>query len=186
MRDKERVEPVAMSTVTSDAVADSGKTGAATIQTSGLLDEEDKKPKPFPGRAVVEKAVTYRVPIIKALDEKRLLTGVVLEPDDVDAHYDTIPADVIETAAHEFLAEYNKSTNLGLQHEDMDPPLHLVESWIVPIDLVLGDTTVKKGSWVITVKVDDDELWQSVKDGKYTGFSIGGLATVQSLEQDAA
>lgn len=181
-----REQPATKAVVTSDAVADSGKTGAAVLTTSGVLDEEDKKPKPYPGRVVVEKAVTYRVPIIKAADEKRLLTGVVLEPDSVDAHYDTIPADVIETAAHEFLAEYNKSTTLGLQHEDMEPPLELVESWIVPIDLVLGNTTVKKGSWVITVKVNDDELWQAVKDGKYTGFSIGGLATVENLEQEAA
>ena len=33
---------------------------------------------------------------------------------------------------------------------------------------------VKKGSWVISVKVISDRLWKMVKDGELTGFSIGG------------
>lgn len=124
------------------------------------------------------------VPITKLQEDQRLITGVVLIPDTVDAHGDTIPADVIEKAAHNFLAEYNSKTTMGLMHTDMNPPIDLVESYIAPIDLVLGSTSIKAGSWIITARVNDDVIWQKVKDGKLTGFSIGGKAKVQDLESD--
>jgi hypothetical protein len=28
----------------------------------------------------------------------------------------------------------------------------------------------------MTVKIEDDEMWEAVKSGEYTGFSIGGSA----------
>jgi hypothetical protein len=31
-----------------------------------------------------------------------------------------------------------------------------------------------KGTWMISMKVDNDEVWQDVKDGKIKGFSIEG------------
>jgi len=31
-----------------------------------------------------------------------------------------------------------------------------------------------KGTWMISMKVDNDEVWQDVKDGKVKGFSIEG------------
>jgi hypothetical protein len=30
--------------------------------------------------------------------------------------------------------------------------------------------------WIIAVKVHDDETWEQVKQGRFTGFSIGGRA----------
>lgn len=125
------------------------------------------------------------VPIAKLQKEKQLITGVVLIPNTVDAHGDIIPREVIEEAAHNFLAEYNSKTTMGLMHEDMTPPIDLVESFIAPIDLVLGSTTVIAGSWVITARVNDSGIWQKVKDGKLTGFSIGGKAQVQQLQTES-
>lgn len=123
------------------------------------------------------------VPIAKANDEKQLITGIVLMPDTVDAHGDIMSAEVIEEAAHNFLAEYNSKTTMGLMHKDMNPPIDLVESYIAPLDIVLGSTIVKTGSWVITARVNDKTIWQKVKDGKLTGFSIGGTAQVMQLKQ---
>jgi hypothetical protein len=31
-----------------------------------------------------------------------------------------------------------------------------------------------KGTWMITMKVSDDETWSRVKDGKLKGFSVQG------------
>ena len=33
----------------------------------------------------------------------------------------------------------------------------------------------KEGSWVVTMKVDNDAVWQDIKDKKYLGLSIEGI-----------
>ena len=122
------------------------------------------------------------VPILKAEAELQIVTGVVLQPEVVDAHGDIIGVDVIRETAHKFLTEYNRRTKLKLQHKDFKPGrFDLVESFIAPVDLAIGSKVVKAGSWVMSVKVNDKAIWQKVKDGKITGFSIGGRAKVKTL-----
>lgn len=117
---------------------------------------------------------TLEVPIIKAADgKKQLLYAVVSEPDTADLHDDIIPADEIEKAAHEYLRAYRV---VGLQHEER-APAEVVESFIAPVDYTADDgTVVKKGSWVMAVKVHSADLWAEIEKGAYTGFSIGGQA----------
>jgi hypothetical protein len=31
-----------------------------------------------------------------------------------------------------------------------------------------------KGTWMISMKIEDDKVWKDAKDGKYKGFSIEG------------
>lgn len=158
---------------------------------SGLVvlpaEDEDKKKKATPkvDDTYATKTKLW-VPIIKAHKERRTITGVVLEPDTVDAHKDTIPADVILDAAEDFLADINVQTTLGVQHKDFKADLQLVQSFVVSdSDIMINNVLVLKGSWVITVRVNSDKVWQQIKDGKLTGFSIGGKATVQNLETQA-
>jgi hypothetical protein len=47
------------------------------------------------------------------------------------------------------------------------------------MDFTMGQESVKKGSWIIAVKVNDDKLWSDVKSGKLTGFSVAGIAAFQ-------
>jgi len=109
--------------------------------------------------------------------EKRLVTGIVLEPDMVDAQDDTIKSEVIEKAAHMFLTQYNKETKLGLMHTTFgDIGFELCQSFLSPVEYTVGKKTVKKGSWVMTVHVTDDNRWYDIKNRRLTGFSIGGKA----------
>jgi len=135
-------------------------------------------------KAAVEKKLF--VPILKQNQDEQTITGVVLQPEIVDAQGDIIASDVIRKAAHRFLADYNKQTKLGLMHKDFKPKFELYESYIVPMEMVIGTKVVKAGSWVIVVHVLDKNVWKQVKDGKLTGFSIGGKAKVLKLEQKAA
>lgn len=131
------------------------------------------------GKAVEKYEVSLQVPILKADEEQRLVTGIVLEPDEVDAQNDTITADVIEKAAHNFLARYNRGTKLGVMHKIFgEIGVELVESFIAREDMELGGQPVKKGSWLMTVKILEEPMWKKVKSGEITGFSIGGVATV--------
>lgn len=117
--------------------------------------------------------------IVKA--EKRLVTGIVLQPDVVDAQGDIIRAEVIMDAAHNFLSKFNLVTKMGLQHKHTTPNVKLVESYIAPIDMKIGKKLISKGTWLITVKVLDDQIWAAVTAGKITGFSIGGMAKTQRI-----
>jgi hypothetical protein len=54
----------------------------------------------------------------------------------------------------------------------------VVESWIVEDperdkQQVFG-MNYPKGTWMIMMKVEEDSVWQKVKDGKLNGFSVQG------------
>jgi hypothetical protein len=34
--------------------------------------------------------------------------------------------------------------------------------------------SLPKGTWMISMKIEDDKVWKDAKDGKYKGFSIEG------------
>jgi len=131
------------------------------------------------------KKIKLYVPLIKSESEQRTVTGVVLQPEVVDAQGDIIGVEVIKEAAHDFLSKFNKSTGLGYMHEDFDVSFELCQSYIAPQDLIIEGVVVKKGSWVMVVKILDDEIWEKVKDGKIRGFSIGGTALAEKTEEAA-
>lgn len=118
----------------------------------------------------VEKS--YYIPILKRDEEKRLVVGVVLEPGVIDAHNDIVTEEEIEKAAHSFLM---RSRVIGLQHSEKGP-VDVVESYVAPVDMEVNGEMVRKGSWIMAVKVHGEAVWKDVKAGKYTGFSIGGFA----------
>jgi hypothetical protein len=140
-------------------------------------DDEDDAEDDDDEQECVEKR--FDVAILKASDEEQTVSGIVLQPEVVDAQGDIMSADVIKQAAYDFLQNFNKSTKLGLQHTTFPKgKLALVESYVAPNGIVLGAKTVKQGSWIMTVKVLDAEVWKKVKEGKIAGFSIGGRAKV--------
>ena len=70
--------------------------------------------------------------------------------------------------------EVGKAGERGFQHIDFSRKLAVVETFIAPVDFELNGRMILKGTWVMTMKVFDDEVWALVKTGKITGFSIGG------------
>jgi hypothetical protein len=143
-------------------------------------DPEAARALKEPDEDTVTKSVF--VPILKADKALQIITGVVLRPEVVDAHGDIMSADVIRESAHKFLAAHNKQTKLKLQHKSFKAGrFDLVESFIAPMDLTIGDKIVKGGSWVMSVRVNDAAIWKQVQDKKITGFSIGGRAKVKRL-----
>lgn len=119
-----------------------------------------------------------RVQILKADREQQLVYGVILEPDTYDAHGDKVSPEEIEQAAHLYMI---KSQIIGRQHSEK-ANAKLVESSIAPIDYEINGAAVKQGSWVAAVKVLDPNLWADIKEGKVTGFSIGGLAEKKPID----
>jgi len=117
--------------------------------------------------------------IIKTDIEQQIVTGVVLEPDTIDAQGDIISGSEIEGAAHRFLKD---SRVVGLKHL-VEAPANIVESHIAPIDFDFNGAKILKGSWIISVKINDDKLWEEVKAGGINSFSIGGFGIREDLGQ---
>lgn len=135
------------------------------------MDERAERPETI-------ESVDFYIPIIKKSDEEKTVTGIALQPDDVDAQGESVSADVIRKAAHKFVEGYNIVTRLGLQHNDFKKRFSLLESYLAPIDMKLEKENIKKGAWIITVRVKDDDVWKKIKNGEIKGFSIGGKAKV--------
>jgi hypothetical protein len=51
----------------------------------------------------------------------------------------------------------------------------VVESYLTPADGEMGGQSFKTGTWIMAVKVNSLSLWELIKAGEYTGFSIGGF-----------
>jgi hypothetical protein len=120
-------------------------------------------------------------------EEKRMLYGSALRADfpiyrcydygnDLDEFYVEFSADAIRRLMVKFMKNYSQK-NWTKDHMDFAEGLTVVESWIVEDPErdkanVLGLTDFGKGDWMIGVKVDDDELWHSIKEGRWHGFSV--------------
>lgn len=130
--------------------------------------------QPLPLRAQAGFQKTTR--LIKGVDpnDERFVLGIVLEPEVVDAQNDIYSADEVRLAAHRFMEEFG---GLGLMHRmRVNDHVKVLESYLAPVDLVIGDAKVRKGTWLLAVRILSDELWEAVKSGALTGFSIGGSA----------
>ena len=115
-------------------------------------------------------------PIIKALNkELRQATYIVLEPDTVDLHGDTYEAKEVQKAAHNFQIYCRKAFK---NHEKEIDGAKIVENYIAPSDMQVGEKMVKKGTW-LQVWQFDKPTWKQVKKGKYNGVSIGAYAKAE-------
>tara|TARA_S200002703_G_scaffold157144_1_gene164306 strand:- start:1385 stop:1966 length:582 start_codon:yes stop_codon:yes gene_type:complete len=124
--------------------------------------------------------------MLKASDEKkRILTGVALIPskqiyrydESIGEYYIYFSKETIEKASQLFLKESNQK-NATYEHAyDFDGGI-VVESWIVS-DPQMDKAKhygfdVPKGTWMISMKIENEKVWQDVLNGKVKGFSIEG------------
>lgn len=124
-----------------------------------------------------------RIPI-KLEDEKRLLVGAALVPNkpiyrnvNGKEFYISFDEATIEKLAQDFLAN-DYQHNITVEHQDNVDDIVVVESWIKTSE---NDKSVGYGlnepigTWFIGMKVNNDEIWQRIKDGYYKGFSIEAI-----------
>lgn len=108
---------------------------------------------------------------------KRIVYGEVLTPDAVDAQGDVVRASEIEAAAHRFLA---RGGVVGGMHTDFQGVGRVVESFVARAD----DPDFTPGAWVLGVQLSE-EAWLRVREGAWTGFSIGGRAARRPVREEA-
>lgn len=95
----------------------------------------------------------------------------------VDSHNDTIELSELENAAYEFVLNFPGEA-VGEMHKG-ESKGRLIESFMVTpekLELMgLAKDALQHGWW-IGMYIEDEELFQKVKEGEYLAFSIQGMA----------
>jgi len=118
--------------------------------------------------------------------EKRVIVGLALVPDKPiyrrsgDKEYNIIFSKETVRKASELYLKRLKLNNATLEHdEQMTSGVSVIESWIVEDPskdkTALYGLNAVEGAWAVTMKIDNDEVWEDVKSGKYLGLSIEGM-----------
>lgn len=120
--------------------------------------------------------------IIKADAENHYVTGIVYEPLAEDSHGNFMTEEEITKAAYWFAKNGDK---VDLQHsfEPLDGAT-VVENWIAKADFEIDGEAIQKGTWLMTVEVADESVWEGIEKGEITGFSMGGLGNYSEEDVD--
>lgn len=127
-------------------------------------------------------------------EEKHLVLGVALRADFPIYRYDSrlgeyyvnFSSEVIEELYQKFLID-GHFADVNLEHNKDVGGVHLVQSFIKDpekgIDPV-GFDDIARGSWFVMYKIDNEEVWKEVKEGKFKGFSVEGLFQIELAKDE--
>lgn len=114
----------------------------------------------------------WSVDFVKVEEEKRLVTGIVAEPEVEDTYGDVISEEEIEKAMVKFMEQ---GPEIRVEHDsNFKPKVAIIENWIEREGRMIGEQFIKAGTWLMTTKVLDNEVWDMIKDGRLNGYSFRG------------
>lgn len=139
--------------------------------------------------AIQQKFQTFAVAekVATTVDTERMLVmGPALVPntpiyrhDATGEYYVTFTPQAIETMVHKYHANH-RSNNSSFEHDGtLLNGITMVENFIV--DRSRGQQpnsnypNLSDGTWFVTFKIDNPEIWAAIKSGQFTGFSVEGL-----------
>ena len=117
--------------------------------------------------------------------EKRILMGAALIPDKSiyrrndkgDEYYIYFSKETVRKASELFFKRSNHK-NATYEHKQPIEGMTIVESWIVENTKqdksALYGLNLPVGTWAVSMKVDNDEIYEKAKNGEVKGFSIEG------------
>lgn len=127
-------------------------------------------------------------------EEQRILIGLVLEPNKPvyrnqggEEFNLVFTEDTIKNLSyHFFKSNFHKNSTIEHDPSKKIQGVTFVESWIVA-DTEKDKSAVyglkyPKGSWLATMKVDSDEVWENyIKTGKVQGFSVDAMLKLKEI-----
>lgn len=149
---------------------------AVGIGESALVIKEfEALPKDEASSAPAD-APEIEVPIMKADNEKRIVYGAVMKAETTDKQGDEISFDELEDAASHYLSE---ERHVAFRHKEAlstKNKAKVVASIVMKAGDVFYGEKLEYGTWILGVKIEDDELWEMVKEGQISAFSPGGYS----------
>ena len=125
--------------------------------------------------------------LLKEVDsEKRILMGAALVPNKQiyrrnektdEEYYIYFSEDTVRKASELFFKKSNHQ-NATLEHSENVEGTTIVESWIVENSKqdksAIYGMDMPVGTWMVSMKIDNDEIYEKAKKGEVKGFSIEG------------
>ena len=155
-----------------------------------LQDEEDGIfANSLVAAGAIERDFVYfsnEVNFAQVSDEKRLVAGPMLIPnkkilrltEDGERYYVYFSEQTIENVARKFMKN-GFGAEVTLEHGQKTDGVYLTELWLVEQPTKdksnLYGFTLPKGTLFAVYKVENDAVWEKVKDGTFNGYSIEGL-----------
>ena len=126
----------------------------------------------------------HEIALKEVNEEKRLLMGAALIPNKQiyrhngkDEYYIFFSEKTVRKASELFLMRGNQN-NATYEHKQELNGMSVVESWIIENEKTdksrLYGFDLPVGTWMISMKVNNEDVWKDVKEGKVKGFSIEG------------
>ena len=118
-------------------------------------------------------------------EEKRMVISPALipnkqifrhDPNTDSDYYVYFSVDTIKKASELYL-KHNNHHSATYQHEEDVKGILTTESWIKSGDQDKSNLygyDLPIGTWFVTMRIDNDEMWQKIKDGELRGISIEG------------
>ena len=126
-------------------------------------------------------------------EEERIVTGPLMiadlpiyRRDENGEYYVVFSSDEIKKIVQRFFKKgYQRKVNI--EHDEPTTGVYMYESYIIDRELGImppkGYEDVSNGSWFGTFKIDNDKIWDMVKDGTFKGFSVEGLFKYEIAEE---
>jgi hypothetical protein len=127
--------------------------------------------------------------LAKVDEEKRIIISPALIPNkniirydaNTDSEYYVWFSKETVRKASELYLKHNNHHKATYEHQERVSGVLTVESWIIEDPKMdkanLYGFQLKKGTWMVKMKIDNEELWQDIKRKKIKGLSIEGFFT---------
>ena len=127
--------------------------------------------------------------LAKVDEEKRMIISPALIPNkniirydaNTDSEYYVWFSKETVRKASELYLKHNNHHKATYEHQERVSGVLTVESWIIEDPKMdkanLYGFQLKKGTWMVKMKIDNEELWQDIKSKKIKGLSIEGYFT---------
>lgn len=119
--------------------------------------------------------------------DKHIVTGIALRADypiyrnsrQYGEHYVTFTKDTIKQIIEKY-SKYGFNNLVNIEHNENSyvNDVVMIESYIVDKENGVNPSAfseIEDGSWVVTFKVNNLNLWDKIKSGEVKGFSIEGM-----------
>lgn len=129
-------------------------------------------------------------------EEQRVVSGPLMlantpiyRNDERGEYYVVFEPETIKQIVQKFFAQgFQGNVNLAHDPNQQVEDVFMFESWIVDssrgIKPMEGFNDVPDGSWFGSFKVDNDDVWEKVKQGEFKGFSVEGFFKYKRKEDD--
>jgi hypothetical protein len=127
----------------------------------------------------------HNLTFAKVDEDKRMLVSPALIPNKQIFRYDPntdseyyvyFSKDTVRQAAELYL-KHNNHHKATYEHQDRVSGVLTTESWIKEGDQdksKMYGFDLPNGTWFVKMRIDNDDLWQKIKDGELKGLSIEG------------